>query len=88
VDSFHIPDLTGALVERKRTPNDIVKYLSERYLVPVQGLFLTSAEWMEWSESSNPWPKIAKALKGSRAKLAPFKWSLATLIAIRAYFGF
>lgn len=88
VDSFHIPDLSGALVERKRAPVDLVKYLSERYLVPVQGLFLTSAEWMEWSESSNPWPKIAKTLKGSRSKLAPFKWSFATLIAIRGYFGF
>ena len=84
--SFHVPDLSPMIPERRKHSSDVVKFLSERHLVPIQGLFLTSAEWFEWSEMANPWPKIALALKGNRNKLVPFKWGVAGLIASRAYF--
>jgi len=85
--SFHVPDLSSMIPERRKHPGDVVKFLSERHLVPVQGLFLTSEEWGEWSRLSNPWPKIASTLKSNRSKLVPFKWSIATLIVMRTYFG-
>lgn len=88
VKSFYVPDLSSMIPDRRKHPLDIVKYLSERTLVPVQGLFLSTQEWAEWSEMANPWPKIASTLKAHPNKLVPFKWGLASLIANKAYFGF
>jgi hypothetical protein len=87
VGSFHVPDLSSMIPERRKHPADRVKYISERYLIPVQGVFVTSAEWEEWSESANPWPKILAALRSNRNKLTPFSWGLTWLISLRAYFG-
>lgn len=85
VDSFHVPDLSSMVAERRKYPGDVVKFLSERHLVPIQGIYLTAAQWAEWSEMQNPWHKIAIALRNNRNILVPFKWSLASLIASRAY---
>ncbi len=87
MDGFQVPDLSSMIPERRRVPSDVVKYISEHYLVPVQGMYLTSKEWAEWAESENPWPQIAAALKADRTKLAPFNWSIAALILLRGYFG-
>lgn len=87
VQSFYIPDFSSMIADRRRVPEDIVKYLSEKYLVPVQGLFLTSSEWNDWSETTNPWPKIASSLKRHREKLVPFRWGLAFLVTFKGYFG-
>ncbi len=87
LSSFQIPDLSSMIPERRRHPADVVKYLSERHLMPVQGLFISSNEWVEWSQSANPWPQILSALKADRTKLAPFKWSFFSMIAGRAWFG-
>jgi hypothetical protein len=88
LESFHVPDVSSMIPDRRKVPNDVVKFLSEKYLVPVQGLFVTAAEWNEWSESPQPWPKIIASLKANRNKMAPFRWSLASLIAMRGYLGF
>jgi hypothetical protein len=88
LSSFHVPELTTMIPERRKEPGSIVRFLSERHSVPVQGLFLTTEEWVEWSKISNPWPKIGSALKSNRNKLVPFKWGMASLIMVRAYFGF
>ena len=85
VHQFHVPDLSSLPIERKRHSSQIIKYLSERYLMPVQGLFVTSAEWLDWSETQDPWPKVVAAIRSNRNKLVPFKVSLVTLIASRAY---
>ncbi len=87
VQSFHVPDLSSMIPDRRKYPSDIVKYLSGHYLVPVQGLFLSTKEWFEWSEMAHPWPKIAAAVHSQHNKLVPFNWGLAFLIATRSYFG-
>ncbi len=87
VGSFQVPDLSSMVKERRHVPTDVVKFLAERYLIPIQGLFVTADEWNEWSELSNPWPKIASALKADRSKLVPFNWGFASLIFGRAYLG-
>jgi hypothetical protein len=87
IDSFHSPDLSSIMSEKRRQPAEIVRHLSERYLIPVQGMFLTTAEWAEWSASPNPWPLIAKAVKANRGKLYPSKWGVFGLIAGRSLFG-
>jgi len=87
LDSFHEPDLSSMIVDRRKNPADVVRYLSERHVLPVQGISITSQEWMEWGESRNPWPKVAAAIKSDRSKLVPFNWGLASLVASRAYLG-
>jgi hypothetical protein len=87
IRSFQVPDLSMMIPERKRVPADVVKYIAERYLVPVQGLFLTSQEWAEWSEAQNPWQQVLSAIRLDRTKLAPFRWGLLALVMLRAYFG-
>jgi hypothetical protein len=88
LSSFLAPDLSSMISERRKYSAEVVKFLSSKYLVPVQGLFVTSEEWHEWSESSHPWKKIATALKADRSKLIPFQMSIAALIYARAYLGF
>jgi hypothetical protein len=56
--------------------------------VPVQGIFVSPKDWARWSQSSEPWREIALALKQNKMKMVPFRWSIATLVATRAYFGF
>ncbi len=85
VSTFHVPDLSSMIPERRRFPSDVVRFLSERYVMPVQGLFLNSTEWADWSMSPNPWKKIAMALKSDRSKLVPFKWGVAAMIALKAF---
>jgi hypothetical protein len=88
VESFHIPDLSPLMPIHRNQPTQIVKHLSGHYMMPVQGLFLSQATWQEWSEASNPWEKIASALKANRNQLVPFHWSLFSLILGRRYLGF
>jgi hypothetical protein len=64
-----------------------VKYLSEKHLVPVQGFFMPAQQWALWSENPHPWKEIAASLKANEAKLVPFRFSLVTLIASRAFLG-
>ncbi len=87
VSSFHVPDLSSMIPDRRLVPKDVVKYISENHLVPVQGVFLTSKEWAEWSEHGNPWPQVATALRADHTKLAPFNWGLTLLIFLKGYLG-
>lgn len=88
VDSFLVPDFSSLPPEKRKSSNEQVKFLSEHYLVPVQGFYVNHSEWSEWVESENPWPKMVAAFKANRNKLVPFNWGLAALIASRAYLGF
>jgi hypothetical protein len=85
IHSFHDPDLSTLAPERRKQNQAVVKYLSGRYMVPVQGFFLTSEEWMAWLELKSPWAKILSSIQRDRNKIAPFNWGLVTLIASRAY---
>lgn len=90
IDHFCEPDLSVLGTDRLNQPADVVKYLSEKYLVPVQGLFVSSAKWNEWAESENPWSQVALALRGGKnaqLKLVPGRWGLRLLIQLRSVFG-
>ncbi len=88
LDAFHEPDLSSMGRDRCKMPGEVVKYLSEKHLVPVQGLFVPAAQWAEWCDSPNPWRKLAASLKANESKLMPFRWSLVSLMASRAFLGF
>lgn len=87
IDSFHEPDLSSMGKDRRKVPADVVKYLSEKHLLPVQGIFVPAAEWAEWAETPGPWRKVAASLKANQSRLVPFRWSLVSLMATRAFLG-
>jgi hypothetical protein len=94
LELFHIPDLTFLGSERVKKPQAVVQYLSEKHRVPVQGLFIPSEDWTEWSESqyepgheNDAWRKLAFAVKENRVKMVPFRWQIAALGAAKAFLG-
>jgi hypothetical protein len=90
LDSFQVPDLGIFGRENRERLNDtaaVARYLSETHLVPVQALVVTSQDWAEWTASPNPWKLIASAIRRDRARLFPFRWGVALLVAARAFFG-
>ncbi len=86
VSSFYVPDLSSMSPERIKYPADVVGFLTERHGLFVQGLFLSSSEWREWSISPNPWEKIFVSLKSNHGKLVPFKAWFFLLVALKVYF--
>jgi hypothetical protein len=86
LDQFHEPDLSPMGNERRNQAADVVRYLSEKHALPIQGIFVPAQEWTEWSKSTSPWRAIAQSVRANRTKLVPFRWGLATLMATRAYF--
>lgn len=94
LELFHIPDLTFLGTERVKKPQSVVQYLSEKHRVPVQGLFIPTEDWTEWSESqyipgheNDAWRKLAFAVKENRVKMVPFRWQIAALGAAKAFLG-
>jgi hypothetical protein len=87
ISSFYVPDLNGMVQERKQYLGDVIKHLSSKYLIPIQGIAVSQSEWAAWSDSPNPWPKIRASLKSDRNKLTPFRWSIFALINLKGRFG-
>jgi hypothetical protein len=87
IEAFHEPDLSSMGRDRRKVPADVVKYLSEKHLVPVQGMFVPAQAWAEWSDSPTPWRLVAAAVKANQAKMVPFRWSLVSMMASRAFLG-
>jgi hypothetical protein len=85
LELFHEPDLSAIGPERKKVHSQAVKYLSEKHAVPVQGIFLSEKDWVEASQSDQPWKEVARAVRANRVKMVPFRWTLATLMASRAF---
>ncbi|MCC7440769.1 MAG: hypothetical protein IT285_03990 [Bdellovibrionales bacterium] len=87
LESFHSPDLSGMARTDTRGDEDLVRYLSEKYLVPFQGAVIPERDWEDWSKLAEPWRLVLMALRARRARLVPFRWGLAGLLGARAYFG-
>lgn len=81
------PDLSSLSAERRADPEQLVKYLSEKYLVPVQGVWARADEWYAWSDLADPWKQVAQSLRQGALALHPFRMSVAFLISTRGYLG-
>jgi hypothetical protein len=86
LEAFYEPDLSSMGSDRKSLPNEVVRYLSEKHAVPVQGVTALSIEWMSWGQSTHPWRAFARSFKAKKTKLTPFNWKIASLLGIRATF--
>jgi hypothetical protein len=87
LEIFHAPDLSRLGRERRADMEQVVRYLSEKHLVKVQGVTAQAEDWVRWSTDPHPWSEVAKAFKKNRAAIVPFRWSYVTLIATKGYFG-
>ncbi len=87
IESFQKPDLSSMGPERSRQPTEVVRYLSEKFLVPVQGVFVPAQEWREWSTSARPWKKVSASVRQGQAKLVPFRPVLAGMMVVKALMG-
>lgn len=84
--SFHKPDLSYMGPDRCKQASEVVKYLSRKHLLPVQGVLANQTEWDAWLFSPAPWKEVAASLRANRTRFVPFRWSIATLMATRAFF--
>jgi len=87
VAGFMRPEVSSMGSERSRDPEALVKYLSEKHSVPVMGLFIPQREWLEWSESTNPWSQVLSSVRQSRTRLVPGPWAVKGLICAKAWLG-
>jgi hypothetical protein len=88
LEQFGVPDLNFMGVDRRKDSGDVAKYLSDRFMVPVQGVLLREEDWVRWSADSSPWREIAWAVQSNRVQLVPFRWSLVSMLAARGLLGF
>ena len=87
IELFHEPDLTSLGMGRDRNLAEAVRFLSEKHLVPVQGVGVAASEWEEWAFSTQPWRSVAQAIRSNQLKLVPFRWNVATLVGTRGILG-
>ncbi|MBI4924543.1 MAG: hypothetical protein HY843_01350 [Bdellovibrio sp.] len=87
ISGFNEPDLTALGVDQRKDLAAVVKYLSEKYFIPVQGFVLDYQKWKDIASSPEPWKKTAFLIRSGQIKLAPFRWRLVFLIASRAFLG-
>jgi hypothetical protein len=85
LDAFFVPDLHSLGAERRKEGADVVKYLSEKHLVPFQGVFVGATAWSEWSRNPSPWREVARSIKSNRLKLVPFRFGIAFLSTTRGF---
>ncbi len=68
------------LGHKAREPEEVVKALAERHLVPILGVVAPYWEWTEWSHQVAPWKNIFTAVRKRRLKLIPFRWDVFFLL--------
>lgn len=85
LESYFVPDLSGLNAvspERAKSVDEVVRYLSENKMMPIQGVALTRQDWERWSGARKPWRELRKALLKKHARLVPFRWGAAAIIAL------
>ena len=84
LNSFHTPDLQSLPSDKRRNPAEIVHHLTERYFLPIQGIFLTREQWAGLLQTPRPWPRVLALLRRNAERLVPFRWGTVFLITLRA----
>lgn len=84
MEAFYEPDLSPIGAERRGVSGEVVRYLSEKHSVPVQGISVPYVEWVAWNHSKKPWRAFAVSLKSRNARLYPLRWQIPALLGIRA----
>lgn len=69
---------------KDRVMSEVMKYLSQLYRVPVQGLFIKESDWLQASQARDPWKHLAGLLKKQSAQLVPPRWNVRSMLCSRA----
>ncbi len=85
LDGYCEPDLNHIGPTRAKNPEDVVKYLSGKYMVPVQGVYFNEQEWDALGESEHPLMDFMKAVKAKTIRLEPSRWALLAFTAASAF---
>lgn len=88
LEAFYQPDLSPMGAERRALCAEVVKYLTEKHSVAIQGLTVPYVDWIAWNHARQPWRQFAGALKSRSAKLYPLRWQVTGLLGLRAAFDF
>ncbi len=88
LENYHEPDLSSLDHARSREPSEVIRYLKERYICPIQGVFVSAQEWKDWSNKPEPWKDVYQSIQSNRLKFFPSKFGMQFLIFVRAKLGF
>jgi hypothetical protein len=86
IDAFHEPDLIHFELSGRKTPEELSKYLSERYLAPVVVASMPKSKWNEWSQDYNPWGEVIKAINKGEIQVFPRRFSHQAMMAAQTLF--
>lgn len=81
------PDLTSLGGERIWKDAAVIRHLSEKYLVPVQGIQTSGSEWESWMDAPKPWKAVWESLNKRNAVFLSDRSTLRNLVRLRAWTG-
>lgn len=84
LEAFYEPDLSPMGNDRRGECVEVVKYLSEKHGVPVQGISLPYIDWVSWNHVDRPWREVFRAVKSRSVRLQPLRWPVAAWLGARA----
>jgi hypothetical protein len=81
------PDLTSLGTERIWKDESVIRHLTEKYLVPIQGVQLQSQDWEAWMDAAHPWKAVRDSIQQGRVSFSPERSGLRGLVKLRASIG-
>ena len=88
LDQFHVPDLTAIDPSLLGDLGYLTRYLSEKYLLPVQAMSVSTLEWSDWSRDREPWKKLWSAYRSKKLTVYPEKPSFVAWLGLKRVLGF
>lgn len=86
LEGFHDPDLSAFHASGRKNPDELAKYLSERYMAPVRVVTIPQKLWTAWSQDVDPWSDVFRAIVRKQVVVTPASAGIKTLIAARTMF--
>jgi hypothetical protein len=87
LEAYQTPDLSGFQGDSTRDSTAVVRFLKNRYGVPVQSIECTFADWMEACDSDTPWKTFLHGVRSRAFHLTPFRWSVVFGLSLKAFLG-
>ncbi len=84
LEGFHDPDLSAFHASGRKNPEELSKYLTERYMAPVRVVTVPQKFWATWSQDVDPWPEVMRAVMRKQVSVSPSSLGLKAMLAIRA----
>ena len=83
IEGFFEPDLSAFEASGRNSPEELSKYLGERYLSPVLVATVSKESWSRWSKDLNPWGEVSQAVARKELDLFPKSWGIRSIISLK-----